>query len=249
MEYNKIAIVIPARMNASRLPGKPLADINGTPMIIHVMERAKQAGIGEVYVACGNSEIADVVQKHKGRAIMTDPDLPSGTDRVFAAISQFDPDENVEIVINVQGDLPLLAPEILQQGLALLQHSDADIVTFASKITDNSEISNPNVVKIAMEIDQENAGKALYFSRAAIPHNASCYHHHIGIYIFRRAALARFVALPVSELEKTEKLEQLRALSNNMKINVAIVSAVPIGVDTFEDLAKVRILHADLNYA
>jgi len=233
------AIVIPARLASTRFPNKPLADIAGKPMIVHVWERAKRANLGEVYVACCESAVEEVVQQHGGQAIMTDPDLPSGTDRIYQAMQELSVDH--EVVINVQGDLPSIDPAVIQSAAGLLEDSAVDIGTLAAKITREEEITNPNVVKIAMALDESaKRGRALYFSRSAIPYGEGNYYHHIGLYAYRRSALERFVTLPESSLEKREKLEQLRALEAGMRIDVGVVDAVPLGVDTPEDLEIIK---------
>lgn len=234
-----IAIVIPARLASTRFPNKPLADIGGKPMIVHVMERAKKAGLGDVYVACCEEEVKEVVEAHGGLAVMTDAELPSGTDRIFQAIEKLG--RSYEVVVNVQGDLPSIEPSIIQQAADLLSDEQVDIGTLAAKIEKDEEITNPNVVKIAMAIDEKSErGNALYFSRATIPHGEGDYYHHIGLYAYRWSALKRFISLPESPLEKRERLEQLRALENGMRIDVQIVNTVPLGVDTPEDLENVK---------
>ncbi|HEY3637228.1 MAG TPA: 3-deoxy-manno-octulosonate cytidylyltransferase [Rhizomicrobium sp.] len=234
-------VIIPARMAATRLPGKPLADIAGLPMIIRVWGSAVRAAIGPVIVAAGDAEIVDTVNAHGGTAILTDPALPSGTDRVFAALEIFDPHASHERVINLQGDLPLLDPKQLRVVDETLAQSGADIATLAAPISDAGDFDNPNVVKPVVAWPANAAyGRGLYFSRARAPFGDGDYYHHIGIYAFRRAALARFVALPPSPLEKRERLEQLRALEAGMSIVVARVDEAPLSVDTPEDLEKAR---------
>ena len=241
MSISDTVIIIPARMQASRLPGKPLADIAGKAMILHVMERAMQANLGQVYVACAEQEIADVVHKASGKAIITDPHHASGSDRIFEALTKIN-DSKVNYIINLQGDLPIFDPKILQQGLALIKTQAADIVTFAAIIKDNDELNNPNNVKIAISFEQnKNFGRALYFSRSPIPFGANTHYHHIGIYIYKLEALKKFIKSKVSVLELSEKLEQLRALENNMTILTLIVDSAPIGVDTYEDLAQAKL--------
>lgn len=234
-------VVIPARMAATRLPGKPLADIAGTPMIIHVLRRAEAAGIGPVIVACGDTEIADVVAKAGGHAVMTDPDLPSGSDRAMAAADEFDPGGAHDVIVNLQGDLPAIDPAILVDVLTPLADPGTDIATLVAATTDPAEAANPNVVKAVVAMAAgARTGPALYFSRAATPSGDGPLYHHIGIYAFRRTALARFVSLPQGVLEQREKLEQLRALENGMRIGAALVDGVPFGVDTPEDLERAR---------
>ena len=241
-------VIIPARMASSRLPGKPLADIGGVPMIVRVWAQAMKAGIGPVIVAAAEAEIADAVERAGGHAVLTHPDLPSGSDRVFAALEGVDPPKErgegrYDTVINCQGDLPDLDPAQLQAALeALAGH---DIATLAAPITDEADRVNPAVVKavVAWEPDGRK-GKALYFSRATVPDGPGDHFYHVGLYAWRRAALARFVRLPPSPLETREKLEQLRALEAGMSIAVAKVDSVPLSVDTPEDLEHARKLLA-----
>lgn len=233
-------ILIPARMASTRLPGKPLADIHGKPMIVHVLERAESSGF-PAYVAAAEPEIAQAVEKAGGKAVLTDPNHPSGTDRIYEALTRIDPGKQYDIVVNVQGDLPRLAPELINQAVALLADPQVDIATLVAPITDEEERHNPNVVKAVIAFPPATAhGKALYFTRATAPYGKGDHYHHIGLYAYRRSALERFVALPPSPLEQREKLEQLRALENGMHIEAGIASSVPIGVDTPEDLAKVK---------
>jgi 3-deoxy-manno-octulosonate cytidylyltransferase (CMP-KDO synthetase) len=244
MPKRKALILIPARMAATRLPGKPLADIAGEPMIAHVLRRAAEAGIGEVAVATDSEAIAACVEKAGGRAVMTRADHGSGSDRIFEALGAIDPDGRAEIVVNLQGDLPTLAPTAIKAVLTPLADAAVDIATLAAQITDTGERSNPNVVKVVGSAVGPARLRALYFTRADAPAGEGPSYHHIGIYAYRRAALARFVALPPSPLEQREKLEQLRALEAGMRIDVAIVDTVPLGVDTLEDLARARELLA-----
>ena len=217
-------VIIPARMASTRLPGKPLADIDGVPMIIRVWRAAVAADIGAIVVAACDGEIAAAVRAVGGTAVLTDPQLPSGTDRVFAAVQAFDPASAHDVVINLQGDLPLLDPANLRAVKEILARSAADIATLAARIEDPADFDNPNVVKPVVSWEKERAyGRALYFSRSRVPSGGGALYHHIGIYAFRREALARFVALPPSPLEKRENLEQLRALENGMTIAVGIV--------------------------
>jgi 3-deoxy-manno-octulosonate cytidylyltransferase (CMP-KDO synthetase) len=239
-------ILIPARLAATRLPGKPLALIGALPMIVHVLRRAEAAGIGPVAVACGDAAIARAVTEAGGRAIMTDPDLPSGSDRVHAALAALDPHAAHDVVINLQGDLPDLPPAFLQAVLTPLTDPAVDLATLVAPVSSAAEAAAPSVVKAACAwAPGGTIGRALYFSRAAIPAGEGPRWHHVGIYAYRRAALARFVALPPSALERQEKLEQLRALEAGMVIGVAQVDHAPFGVDTPEDLARVRARHED----
>jgi len=232
-------VVIPARMASTRLPGKPLALIAGTPMIVCVWRQAVAANIGPVLVAAGEPEIVAAVEKAGGRAILTDPGLPSGSDRVFAALNAADPGGKHDVIVNLQGDLPALDPAQIRIVADAL--GDSDIATLAAEIEDPAERSNPSVVKPVIAWDADGQmGRALYFTRAAAPSGEGPLFHHIGIYAFRRASLARFVALPPSALELREKLEQLRALEAGMTIRVARVDSVPLSVDTPADLEKAR---------
>src|SRR6185312_13885785 len=231
----KPIVLIPARMASTRLPGKPLADIAGKPMIVRVWEQAVAAKVGPVVVAAAEREIALAVEKAGGQAVLTDPDLPSGSDRIFAALEAVGGGHDV--VVNLQGDLPALDPAYVRAVLEALPGHD--IATLAAEIDDRSDHDNPNVVKPAVAWNGSK-GRALYFSRARIPHGAGALFHHVGIYAYTREALARFVALPPSPLETREKLEQLRALEAGMTIAVARVDKVPLSVDTPEDLAEAR---------
>jgi 3-deoxy-manno-octulosonate cytidylyltransferase (CMP-KDO synthetase) len=235
----KPVVIIPARMASSRLPGKPLADIGGVPMIVRVWTRAMQAGIGPVVVAAAEDEIADAVERAGGHAVLTHPDLPSGSDRIFAALKLVDPSGRYDTVINCQGDLPALDPAQLQAAAAALPGHD--IATLAAPIADEADRANPAVVKavVAWESD-EKKGRALYFSRATVPAGPGDHFYHVGLYAYTRVALERFVALPPSPLEQREKLEQLRALEAGMSIAVARVDAAPLSVDTPEDLEHAR---------
>ncbi|MBI1262070.1 MAG: 3-deoxy-manno-octulosonate cytidylyltransferase [Rhizobiales bacterium] len=233
-------IVIPARMASSRLPGKPLADICGVPMIVQVWRRASESGLGRVVIAAAEIEVAEAVRAAGGEAVMTDPDLPSGSDRVWAALQEIDPDGTHEIIINVQGDLPTLDPALIRLAYEALTRPGADISTLAAEISDETERTNPNVVKAVTTFNAQGMGRALYFTRATAPWGEGPLYHHIGLYGYRRSALARFVQLPPSPLELREKLEQLRALEAGMSIEVALVDTVPLGVDTPADLEKAR---------
>jgi 3-deoxy-manno-octulosonate cytidylyltransferase (CMP-KDO synthetase) len=236
-------VIIPARMAATRLPGKPLADLHGKPMILHVMERGREAGVGPVAVAAGDAVIVDVIQAAGGMAVLTDPGLPRGSDRVHAALMALDPDGRHDIVINLQGDLPTIPPDYLRAVLAPLADPAIDIATLVAPITTEEEASAPQVVKAVCGFeDGRDVAPGLYFSRAAVPSGAGPLWHHIGIYAFRREALATFVSLPESPLEKRESLEQLRALENGMRIGCARVAAAPFGVDTPADLERARAL-------
>lgn len=239
-----ILVVIPARMASTRLPGKPLADIAGEPMIVHVMRRTQAAEIGPVVIATDSEVIAACVEKAGGRAVMTRADHASGSDRIFEALQAADPERRAEIVVNVQGDLPTLAPSDVAAAIEPLADPAVDIGTLAAEITRADERTNPNVVKVVGTPIGAKQMRALYFTRATAPWGAGALYHHIGLYAYRREALARFVALPPSALEQREKLEQLRALEAGMRIDVTIVDSVPLGVDTPEDLERARELLA-----
>jgi 3-deoxy-manno-octulosonate cytidylyltransferase (CMP-KDO synthetase) len=236
-------LLIPARMASARLPGKPLADIGGVSMIARVWAQAMAAGLGPVVVAAGETEIVEQIEKAGGRAVLTDPDLPSGSDRIWAALATIDPDGAHDVVVNLQGDLPALDPEQLKIVVAALAQSGADIATLAAPIDNEPDKTNPAVVKAVVAWDSdERLGRALYFTRATAPGGGGTLYHHVGLYAYRRTALARFVALPPSPLEQREKLEQLRALEAGMSIAVARVDAAPLSVDTPADLEKARTL-------
>jgi 3-deoxy-manno-octulosonate cytidylyltransferase (CMP-KDO synthetase) len=235
-----VLIVIPARMASVRLPGKPLAGISGTPMIVHVLRRAEAAAVGPVLVATDSPEIEAAVRKAGGRAVMTRADHASGSDRIFEALGKVDPDGRVATIVNVQGDLPAIEPSDIAAAVALLADDAVDIATLAAAITRPAERDDPAVVKMVGTRLAAARFRALYFTRATAPFGDGPLFHHIGLYAYRRAALQRFVALPPSPLEQREKLEQLRALEAGMRIDVAIVDTVPLGVDTPEDLARAR---------
>jgi 3-deoxy-manno-octulosonate cytidylyltransferase (CMP-KDO synthetase) len=238
-------VVIPARLAATRLPGKPLADIAGLPMIVHVLRRAQEAAIGPVAVACAEREIAAAVERAGGVAVLTDPALPSGSDRVHAVLAVLDPARRHDVIVNLQGDLPGLPPPYLEAALSPLADPGVDIGTLVAPITDAAEAATPAVVKAACAFAEgTSVAAALYFSRAPVPWGDGPRWHHVGLYAWRRAALDRFVALPPSPLELREKLEQLRALEAGMRIACARVPSAPFGVDTPEDLDRARRLLA-----
>ena len=246
MTNNKFLIIIPVRLASTRLPNKPLADILGKSMIARVYEQAIKANLGKVIIACDGEEIAAEARKIGAEFVITDPNLPSGTDRIFAAYQKFR-DEDFSAIINLQGDLPNIDPEVIKAAAEASLQNNCDIATVASKIKNSEEITNPNVVKISIAFKEKNLGQALYFSRCPIPYNKENigdYYHHIGIYAYKKSALEKFVKLEPSILEKRESLEQLRALENDMKIFVKIVDAHPLSVDTAEDLAAVTKLIA-----
>ena len=235
-----VLILIPARMASTRLPGKPLLDIAGEPMIVHVMRRAQAARLGEVVVATDSDVIAACVEKAGGRAVMTRADHTSGSDRIFEALAVADAQRRIAIIVNVQADLPTIAPSDIAAAIAPLADPAVDIATVAAEITWEQERTDPNVVKLVGTPVGERRLRALYFTRAAAPAGEGPLYHHIGLYAFRRPALERFVALPPSPLEQREKLEQLRALEAGMRIDAVIVDSVPLGVDTPADLERAR---------
>lgn len=237
-------VLIPARMSASRLPGKPLADIGGEPMIVQVMRRAEAADVGPVVVATDSEAIQAAVEKAGGRAVLTSAGHPTGSDRIHEAAGIVDPERRYGRIVNVQGDLPTLEPGIVRAAADLLDDAAVDIGTLAAVITRQEEITNPNVVKVVGTPLSDRRLRALYFTRATAPSGEGPLYHHIGLYAYRRAALDRFVALPPAPLETRERLEQLRALENGMRIDVAVVEAVPLGVDTPADLERARALIA-----
>jgi 3-deoxy-manno-octulosonate cytidylyltransferase (CMP-KDO synthetase) len=239
----KPIVLIPARMASTRLPGKPLADIAGVPMIVRVWRQAVAANVGPVVVAAAEHEIREAIEAAGGRSVMTSPDLPSGSDRIFAALEATDREYVHDVVVNLQGDLPALDPSYVRAVVDALAATGADIATLAAEIDSEQDRENPNVVKpvIAWDVGGDR-GRALYFTRGRAPYGDGPLFHHVGIYAYTRRALARFVALDPSPLEKREKLEQLRALEAGMHIAVALIDDVPLSVDTPEDLEKARAL-------
>ena len=259
-----VLIVIPARMKATRLPNKPMAEIGGEPMIVQVWRRAMESKVGDVVVACDCDEIAEAVRKCGGVAVVTNPDHPSGSDRIWEAVEKLRHEGGIApdatptpaasgaalptsaqstygIIINLQGDVPTLEPHLLRTLLAPLDNPAVDIATLAAAITRPEEHENPSVVKAVIALENnEKKGRALYFTRATAPYGEGPRFHHIGVYAYRRAALEKFVSLPPSPLETREKLEQLRALEAGLRIDVSVVDTVPLGVDTPEDLARAR---------
>ena len=233
-------ILIPARMGSTRLPGKPLADIHGLPMIVHVWRRAMEAAIGPVVVAAEDAVIVAVIAQAGGRAVLTGRQHQSGSDRIFEAIGLADPQGVHDIIVNVQGDLPTIEPEAVRAAVRPLDDPAVDIGTLGAVITREAEKTDPNVVKIIGTMVSAGRLRALYFTRATAPWGEGPLIHHIGLYAYRRAALARFVGLPPSPLESREKLEQLRALEAGMRIDAELVDAVPLGVDTPHDLERAR---------
>ena len=233
-------IVIPARLKATRLPDKPLADIGGEPMIVQVWRRAVEADCGPVLVATDAEAVRDAILQAGGEALMTRPDHPSGSDRVFEAVLAHDPAGKLGAVVNLQGDLPTLDPALVHACLKALSEGEVDIGTIAARIVREEERTDPNVVKVVGTPVAGSVLRALYFTRATAPYGEGPLYHHIGIYAYRRDALERFVSLPPSPLELREKLEQLRALEAGMRINVGLVDTVPLGVDTPRDLERAR---------
>jgi 3-deoxy-manno-octulosonate cytidylyltransferase (CMP-KDO synthetase) len=220
-----------------------LADINGRPMIVHVWERAVQAAVGPVVVACAEAEIADVIARAGGRAVLTRADHPTGSDRIAEALAAIDPSRGFDRIINVQGDVPTIEPAAIGAVAALLDDAAVDIGTLVAQISDPAELANPNVVKAAVAFEGgSRVGRALYFSRHPVPAGDGPHYHHIGIYAYRRAVLERFVALPPAALERRERLEQLRALAAGYAIAAALVDTIPLGVDTPADLERARAL-------
>jgi 3-deoxy-manno-octulosonate cytidylyltransferase (CMP-KDO synthetase) len=233
-------ILIPARMASTRLPGKPLADIAGLPMIVHVARRARESLLGRVVVATDTPGVAEAVRAHGFEAVMTRGDHESGSDRIFEALTALDPDGKVETIVNVQGDLPTIDPDLIKAALKPFENPAVDIATLCVEIVRDEEKANPNVVKVVGSPLSASRLRALYFTRATAPWGEGALYHHIGLYAYRRAALERFVALKPSPLERRERLEQLRALEAGMRIDAEIVQSVPLGVDTPEDLARAR---------
>jgi len=245
-------ILIPARLAATRLPGKPLADIAGTPMIVHVWRRAVAAEVGPVFVACGDRAIADAVESAGGRAVMTDPHHPTGSDRIHEAIGRVDPRSRHDAVVNVQGDLPLLDPAAVRIAVAGLADPETDIATLAAIIEDEAALADTSVNKVVAGFtDPTRPARALYFSKAVVPWGPGPHYEHIGLYAYRREALERFVGLPRGVLEQREHLEQLRALEAGMRISVSLIDPVRLGVqvDTPADLARARHLAASSSYS
>jgi 3-deoxy-manno-octulosonate cytidylyltransferase (CMP-KDO synthetase) len=237
----KILTLIPARLGSTRLPNKPLADISGSPMIVQVIQRALDAGITDICVAAAEKEIVEVVEKAGGKAILTDPGQPSGTDRIYEAFKKMHHNQEVDIIVNLQGDLPTIEPKVIKAAIDLIKEGNYDITTAVCEIKDEEEKNNPNVVKAIINWNSdERTGSATNFTRETKAAADGKYYHHIGLYVYKRAALEKFVGLPQSDNEKRERLEQLRALDKGMKIGVIKTDTVPLGVDTPEDLEKAR---------
>lgn len=245
MTKTRTLVLIPARMAATRLPGKPLLDIGGLPMVVHVLRRAEAAGIGRVAVATDASDIATAVTAHGGEAVMTHADHPSGSDRIFEALGRLDPEGRIDTIVNLQGDFPTIRPGTIREALQPLADPAVDIATLAAEIHTEEEATNPNVVKAVGSPVGPRRLRALYFTRATAPHGEGPRYHHVGLYAYRREALQRFITLPPSPLEQQERLEQLRALEGGMRIDIMIVDDVPRGVDTAADLETARRLIAN----
>ena len=238
--FDRTLVLIPARMASTRLPGKPLADIAGLPMIVQVAKRAQEAEAGRIIVAVDDQAVYDTVAAAGFEVVMTRQDHQSGSDRIFEAVQKADPNAEMDFIINVQGDLPTIEPEAVRASLRPLDNPSTDIATLTVEITEEHEKTNPSVVKVVGSPLSETRLRALYFTRATAPYGNGPLYHHIGLYAYRRAALAKFVSLGPSVLEKRESLEQLRALEAGMRIDVEIVDSVPLGVDTPADLEKAR---------
>ncbi|MCZ2328073.1 3-deoxy-manno-octulosonate cytidylyltransferase [Bartonella sp. F02] len=236
----KPLILIPARMGSTRLPGKALAEIAGKPMVVHVAERAQKSGLGRVIVATDHNKIAKIVTDYGHECVMTCSHHQSGSDRIYEALTHIDPEQNYNVILNVQGDLPTITPNEIISTLRPLENSLTDIATLGAKIVSEREKTDPNVVKIIGTPLTKNRIRALYFTRATAPYGDGPLYHHIGLYAYRRKALEQFVSCEPSSLEKREKLEQLRALEHSMRIDVEIIDTIPLGIDTQHDLDEVR---------
>lgn len=235
---NDTIILIPARIGSTRLPRKPLLKINGREMILHVWDKAQDTKAEKVAVATDSQEIAEVLHKEGAEVIITNPSHQSGTDRIYEALNKLDKEKSYKYIINLQGDLPNITSDIINLGIDNIRNTDADILTYCRVIDDPIDVGNPNIVKIATHKEKNNELNALYFSRSAIPYGANIYFEHIGIYVYKRDALDRFVSMKPSTLETTEKLEQLRALEGSMKINLILVDDKIISIDTIDDVER-----------
>ncbi|MGB0573456.1 MAG: 3-deoxy-manno-octulosonate cytidylyltransferase [Hyphomicrobiales bacterium] len=235
---NDTIILIPARIGSTRLPRKPLLKINGREMILHVWDKAQDTKAEKVVVATDSQEIAEVLHKEGAEVIITNPSHQSGTDRIYEALNKLDKEKSYKYIINLQGDLPNITSDIINLGIDNIRNTDADILTYCREIDDPIDVGNPNIVKIATHKEKNNELNALYFSRSAIPYGANIYFEHIGIYVYKRDALDRFVSMKPSTLETTEKLEQLRALEGSMKINLILVDDKIISIDTIDDIER-----------
>lgn len=235
---NDTIILIPARIGSTRLPRKPLLKINGREMILRVWDKAQNTKAEKAVVATDSQEIAEVLQKEGAEVIITNPSHQSGTDRIYEALNILDKEKSYEYIINLQGDLPNITSDIINLGIDNIRNTDADILTYCREIDNPSDVSNPNIVKIATHKEENDELNALYFSRSPIPYGADTYLEHIGIYVYKRDALDRFVSMDPSTLENTEKLEQLRALGGSMKINLILVDDKIISIDTIDDVER-----------
>jgi 3-deoxy-manno-octulosonate cytidylyltransferase (CMP-KDO synthetase) len=235
---NDTIILIPARIGSTRLPRKPLLKINGREMILHVWDKAQNTKAEKVAVATDSQEIAEVLHKEGAEVIITNPSHQSGTDRIYEALNILDKEKSYKYIINLQGDLPNISSDIINLGIDNIRNTDADILTYCREIDDPIDVGNPNIVKIATHKEKNNELNAVYFSRSAIPYGANIYFEHIGIYVYKRDALDRFVSMKPSTLETTEKLEQLRALEGSMKINLILVDDKIISIDTIDDVER-----------
>ncbi len=235
---NDTIILIPARIGSTRLPRKPLLKINGREMILHVWDKAQNTKAEKVVVATDSQEIAEVLHKEGAEVIITNPSHQSGTDRIYEALNILDKEKSYEYIINLQGDLPNISSDVINLGIDNIRNTDADILTYCREIDNPIDVGNPNIVKIATHKEKNNELNALYFSRSPIPYGANIYFEHIGIYVYKRDALDRFVSMPPSTLETTEKLEQLRALGGSMKINLILVDDKIISIDTIDDVER-----------
>ena len=242
--YDRTLVLIPARMASTRLPGKPLADIDGLPMIVQVARRAREANVGRIIVAVDHPDTLAAVNAAGFEVVMTRQDHQSGSDRIYEAVQTIDPDGRIDTIVNLQGDLPTIEPEVVQASLRPLENSGTDIATLTVEITDEHEKTSPHVVKVIGSPLSQTRLRALYFTRVTAPYGPGPLYHHIGLYAYRRSALERFVSLGPSVLEKRESLEQLRALEAGMRIDAEIVDSVPLGVDTPADLEKARAILA-----
>jgi len=235
---NDTIILIPARIGSTRLPRKPLLKINGREMILHVWDKAQNTKAEKVVVATDSQEIAEVLHKEGAEVIITNPSHQSGTDRIYEALNILDKEKSYEYIINLQGDLPNITSDIINLGIDNIRKTDADILTYCREIDNQIDVGNPNIVKIATHKEKNGELNALYFSRSPIPHGANIYLEHIGIYVYKRDALDRFVSMNPSNLETTEKLEQLRALGGSMKINLILIDDKIISIDTIDDVER-----------
>ena len=235
-------VVVPARLRSTRLPDKPLALIAGLPMVVQVWRRAMETGLGPVLVATDHVRIAEAVREAGGQAVLTRDDHPSGTDRIAEALALVDPDRRHDVVVNLQGDLPTVVPNVARAAVALLGDAEVAVGTAVALIATAREAAADSVVKMVGSPLGQGRFRALYFTRAQAPWGDGPLYHHIGLYAWRRAAFERFVALPPSALEQRERLEQLRALEAGLRIDAALVDDVPLGVDTPDDLRRARVL-------